>query len=231
MSEVDKRLQNLSKKKITLDGSINRISLRVPIIRAELKKDLSFLGKSESEILKYWDRIWKESSYFESMSLALYYYQHRSLTRSEVNKLKTWVNRCTCWEHSDDLSKIYAKILEDNPDWILPTFKKWNKAKCSWKRRQSIVSLLEYTSKRKKGLPFEDLISFIDPLLSDSEYYVQKGVGWTLREIFNAYPIKTLAYINKNLLKIDPVAYTAATEKLSKMVKKEMNYKRKVNRK
>jgi 3-methyladenine DNA glycosylase AlkD len=231
ITEVDKRLLVLSNKKIKKSDSINRIGLAVPKVRAELKKDLSFIGGTQSETLQYWDKVWKESSYFESMSLALYYYQHKNLSKSEFTKLKTWVDRCTCWEHSDDLSKIYAQVLEGNPNWVLPIYRKWNKSKCTWKKRQSVVGLLEYASKRKKTLSFNDLISFVNPLLSDEEYYVQKGIGWTLREIYNVYPEKALNYIQKNLFNISPNAYSAATEKIDKNIKKEMNDRRKRNRK
>ena len=143
---------------------------------------------------------------------------------------KTWINRVDCWEHSDDLSKIYAHTLENHPEWIVPVLEKWNKDENPWKRRQSIVSLIEYASKRKKVLPFSKLISFIDPLLSDKDYYVQKGIGWTLREVYNVYPKKTLTYLRKNLLNISSIAYSAATEKVEKEIKKEMNLKRKNNR-
>lgn len=230
MKEIDKALLKLSHKKVKVVDSINRIGLTVPTVRAELKKDLSFIGKTRKEALIFWDKVWKESPYFESMSLAIYYYQHIELSKNEFNKLKTWVDRVTCWEHSDDLSKIYACVLEQNPSWVLPVLRKWNKNKCLWKRRQSIVGLLEYTSKRKKVLPFKVLISFIDPLLEDKEYYVQKGIGWTLREIYNAYPQKTLTYFNKNLFKINSIAYSAATEKLDKETKTKMKLKRRVNR-
>jgi hypothetical protein len=69
------------------------------------------------------------------------------------------------------------------------------------------VSLLEYASKRSRFLPFVKLISFVDQLLEDSEYYVQKGVAWTIREIYNVYPIETLEYLEKNILRIQPEAF------------------------
>ena len=231
MKEVNNRLLALSHKEVGLNAPISRIGLAVPTVRAELKKDLTFIGASETEILQYWDKVWQQSPYFESMSLALYYYQHRSLSKNEVNQLKTWANRCCCWQHSDDLSKIYAQVVEEHPAWILPSFKAWNKAKCPWKRRQSVVGLIEYQSKRNRVLPFKQLISFIEPLLADDEYYVQKGLGWTLREIYNAYPERSLSYINKNLFNLSSIAYSAATEKLDKNIKQQMNLKRRVNRK
>ncbi len=231
MNEVDERLLRFSKKKIIGCDPINRIGIRVPVLRAELKNYNFFSGLSRGDILYRWDQVWKKSPYFESMSLTLYAYQGKNLNNEETNTIITWVERCTCWEHSDDLSKIYAQILEEHPDWILNKYKKWNKSKELWKRRQSVVGLLEYSSKRKKILPFTDLIKFVTPLLNDSEYYVQKGIGWTLREIFNAYPDKTLKYFKQNLLEISPVAYSAGTKKIDKTIKLNFNRERKNNRK
>jgi 3-methyladenine DNA glycosylase AlkD len=165
------------------------------------------------------------------MSLALYNYQGKSLSKNECQTLLGWISRCTCWEHSDDLSKIFAQIVEENPNWILPTYKKWNRSNCPWKKRQSLVGLIEYASKRKKVLPFEELIRFVHPLLNDKEYYVQKGLGWTLREIYNVYPQQAIVYMENNLEFIQPIAYSAATEKIDKQLKKQMNEQRKRFRK
>lgn len=122
-------------------------------------------------------------------------------------------------------------MVEENSQWVLPLYKKWNGSDCRWKRRQSVVGLLEYASKRKKVLPFEKLISFVDALLGDEEHYVQKGVGWTLREIYNVYPEETVKYLKKKVLQISPKAYSAATEKLSKAMKEELKEQRRQERK
>ena len=141
--------------------------------------------------------------------------------------MRRWITRCDCWEHSDDLSKIYAQICEENPDWVLPWLEKWNRSNNPWERRQSVVGLLEYSQKRQKVQSFKTLISFVTPLLDDSEYYVQKGVGWTLREIFNIYPEPTLKYLQKHAGRIPTAGYQAATEKLSKPDKAAINRLRK----
>ncbi len=214
------------------ENDLLRANLRVPAVRKHLKNThFTFLEESNQKILNSWDFIWKNSECFEVMSSALYFYQGKSLSKSEFQKLKTWVNRISCWEHSDDLSKIYATVVEDNPEWIIPSLKNWNKSKNSWKRRQSVVSLIEYARKRKRVLPFNDLISFVEPLLQDKEYYVQKGLGWTIREIYNVYPKETLGFIKKNLQKISPIAYSAAIEKLDIKLKKNLNEERKELRK
>lgn len=212
-----------------------RIGLRVPETRQFLKEFLSLseidLEMSQTKKNKLWNHLWKNSYYYEVMSSAIYSFQYRQLSETEFKMIAGWTKRITCWEHSDDLSKIYAQCLEENRQLVLPYLKRWNKSKNSWERRQSVVSLLEYSSKRTKTLSFKELVSFISPLLKDEEYYVQKGIGWTLREIYNLFPKETLGFIESNLGEIHPNAYSAAVEKLSPAKKKELREKRKNLRK
>lgn len=182
---------------------------------------------NRAEILKTWHYVFTHTDIYEVAYQAIYYYQYKSLNKTEFNTVRQWINRCDSWEHSDDLSKIYALVFEENPDWVIPWYRKWNRDRNPWKRRQSVVGLLEYAQKRKAVQPYEVLISFIEPLLEDDDYYVQKGVGWTLREIYNVYPRETLAFMNREIARIHPNAYGAATEKLSRSVKNKLNTKRK----
>jgi 3-methyladenine DNA glycosylase AlkD len=205
----------------------HRLIIRVPELRKLVKQGYSFYHLEPSEILLIWDHVWKNTQYYEVAHQALYYYQHKTLSKLEFSKIKTWVGRCGCWEHSDDLSKIYAQVVEDNSALILPQLRKWNNSSSPWKRRQSVVSLIEYASKRKKILPYETLISFVAPLLSDQDYYVQKGVGWTLREIHNVYPTAALEFIYANLSSLTPIAFSTATEKVNKADKTKMKEERK----
>ena len=215
-----------------------RLNLRVPVVRKLAKTPYQFLNQPSTQtpkqrraaIAQQWHYVWRNTHYYEVACQALYYYQHTELDRHETKIIQQWINRCDCWEHSDDLSKIYAQSIDDNPSWLLPTLKQWNQSSNPWKRRQSVVGLIEYASKRKRVLDFDILIESIDNLLGDDEYYVQKGLGWTLREIFNLYPKHTVEYINSTLTSINAIAYSAATEKLEPQTKKKFNQLRKEHR-
>jgi 3-methyladenine DNA glycosylase AlkD len=204
-----------------------RFFIRVPEVREQVKRGYSFCELPRGEVIKHWDYIWKNSPWYEVAHQAIYYYQHKTISKTEFNKIKMWVNRCDCWEHSDDLSKIYARIVEDTPEWIVPLYETWNQAKSPWKRRQSVVGLIEYASKRKVVLPFNQLIRFVEPLLADEDYYVQKGVGWTLREIFNVYPTETVAFLEQHIRSLSSHAFSSSTEKLDRATKKKLKEKRK----
>ena len=220
-------VQNGRKTGESSSNGFARCGLRVPEVRALLKQPLIQDLQESKHALKLWHHVYLNTTSYELGSLAIYAFQYRELDRSEFNKLKLWTSRVDCWEHSDDLSKIYADTLEANPDWVLPVLTKWNQSTNPWQRRQSVVSLLEYTQKRQRVLPFEQLIKFIEPLLKDPEYYVQKGVGWSLREIYNAHPDKMIAFIKARYADIQPTAWSAATEKIDKKLKKELNLQRK----
>lgn len=89
------------------------------------------------------------------------------------------------------------------------------------------MGLLFYSRFRKtKHLSWAQIKTFIDPLLDDSDYYVQKGVGWTLREAYAWYPKEVFDYIYTNCGQIDPAAWYACTEKMSVKEKKILKERR-----
>ncbi len=232
LREVETRTAGLARRPRTkTDGSETyRWRIPVPRLRAAVREGYSFFGGTDKRVAEVWNFIWRNTNCYEVMSQALYYYQSKSLSPTELTSIKKWIQRCDCWEHSDDLSKIYAQVVEEQPQRMLPTLHKWNKSRNRWKRRHSLVSLIEYASKRRRFRPFVELISFVEPLLSDDEYYVQKAVGWTLREIGNAYPRDTERFLKEHAVAIHPLAWSAATQKLNKDLKAKLNDLRRSNR-
>lgn len=191
------------------------LGLSVPQSRQALKEGYSFLFLNPDDVIEVLDYIWRNARFFEEMSQSIYFYEKKSLTQKQFKIITGWIDRCDNWAHSDGLSSIYARALEENPDVVLPVLSDWNFDINPWKRRQSVVSLLYYARLRKKRLSFDRLIKPVTNLLADKEYYVQKGIGWTLREIYNCYPEPTLAFLKKNIKKISADAWQASTEKLT----------------
>ena len=144
--------------------------------------------------------------------------------------LRHWIQYTDNWAHSDTLSSINALLLEEIPEVVFPQLQKWNKSGDLWARRQSVVSLLYYHRQRKNFPPYEDMISLVENLLNDEAYYVQKGVGWTLRELWQHDAIKTWKFLNQHIHRISAVAFTAAAEKIPLRKKEELKRMRKNSR-
>ncbi len=183
---------------------------------------------------KFWNQIWTSSDCFEVLNIPLIYYsdpKHHSESLLVGKSLLGWATRLDNWAHSDSLSSIYVRLLEAQGPSIDQILKKWNSHSNPWLRRQSLVSLYYYSAQRQKVFPVSEALRRLKPLLGDPHYYVQKGVGWTLREAFNVAPDKVLGFIQANLHSIRPTAYTAATEKLNARQKEKLRRQRKEHRK
>ena len=138
-----------------------------------------------------------------------------------------WQDQVDDWPLCDALAKIYTKALVAEPVKVYTQLKKWNKDPDPWKRRQSVVSLLYYSRTKKTYLPYVKIERLVTTLLSDKEYYVQKGVGWTLREMYTVYPGETFPFIVKHIKTVSSIAFTIAIEKMSAERKTQLKALRK----
>ncbi|MGZ3866320.1 MAG: DNA alkylation repair protein [Bacteroidia bacterium] len=191
----------------------------VPQLRAAYKKQYSFSKFPFEEQLFIWDAVWKNETNYNVKLQAFFFCEQHAIKKPNAalawNTLKHWQNHVDDWTYCDSLSKIFTKHLEIFPVEVFAQLKEWNSDKDLWKRRQSIVSLMYYTRTKKVILPYNKMQPLIHNLLQDEEYYVQKGVGWSLRELYNAYPEKTFEYFRKNIKIVSAIAFSAATEKLN----------------
>jgi 3-methyladenine DNA glycosylase AlkD len=210
---------------------VNATSKDAPSQRRLFKKGYSFSRLNISEQLAVWDFIWNTGKDFWIMIQAFFYCE--TLVKKEKELLfiwpvvKKWQDKVDHWALCDCLSKIYSAILELEPGKVYPVLTKWNKAGDPWKRRQSLVSLNYYSSARQSFLPFDQQVVLVKRSLTDDNYYVQKGVGWTLRELGNIYSTKTWNFLMENIAYISPIAFTAAVEKINAAKKEKLKRLRK----
>jgi 3-methyladenine DNA glycosylase AlkD len=198
-----------------------------------MRRGFSFSKHDPDELAKIWDHVWWNSDCFEVMALALAWFydpKQRSILKRNWPRLKEWSARIDNWAHSDSLSGIYSRIHEDSPRETYETFKEWNVSTNPWLRRLSIVSLFYYSSQREKYPSFPKVAALVKPQLDFDHYYVQKGVGWTLRETGNVYPELTIKFIERHINRISSHAFTAATEKMSPVHRERFKRLRKATR-
>tara|TARA_B100000609_G_C17062154_1_gene354656 strand:- start:33 stop:743 length:711 start_codon:yes stop_codon:yes gene_type:complete len=218
-----------------LSTAIQSTDLNTHAQRKLSKKGFTFSDLPVNEQILIWDKVWKSSPSFWHKVQAFFYCESL-LKRPDKLKLiwpiiKEWQGYVHDWGSCDCLSKIYSKVLEEKEKLVLPTLKEWNHSDDPWKRRQSIVSLLYYHSVRKKFLPYEVMIEMVHNLVDDPDYYVQKGIGWTLRELYRTYPQKTLAYFYENADKLSSTSFSTFSKVLNKVDKDKMISLRKKTKK
>lgn len=199
-------------------SDLKYLNIKIPLVRAAFKDPFSFSSSPIENQWKIWDYTWTHSNYFEVMLGATHFASSKPIEELYRHRktLAKWVNRVDNWAHSDELSSIYSRLLEHDPKTMLPLFEKWNRSRKPWLKRQSMVGLLFYSRFRKRTPDVKLILRLVDRHMEDDHYYVQKAVGWTLRECWSVYPQPTFKYLCKNAKRIPSGGWTAATEKLSR---------------
>ena len=198
------------------NSQLEFLAIKVPVVRALVRQPFSFYSRPEADILAIWSDIWTSSAYFEVMSAALMYYQ---LQRENVSlaawpQLATWADRVENWAHADSLAGIYSFLLaqdvQQDSQAVLAQIRIWNASENMWLRRISLVSLIHYTGKHAVFMPPDVVLPLVSNCLEDRRYYVQKAVGWVLREMANVHREEVRAYLDQMLPRMTSVARRVA---------------------
>lgn len=211
---------------------IHAISGSIPVHRRESRHQYSFSGWPFLEQLAVWDELWRIENSFR-LRLHAYFFLERHLKKeSELLQMwpviVRWQDDIDDWGLCDALAKIYTKILVVLPAEVYIQLQQWNRNENLWKRRQSLVSLLYYSRTKKQHPAFEQILQLITPLLPDKEYYVQKGLGWALRELHTVYPEQSLSWLKTHIKQISAIAFTIAIEKMDVATIAEIKSLRKI---
>jgi 3-methyladenine DNA glycosylase AlkD len=198
----------------------------VPLHRRESRRIYSFSTLPFAEQLAIWDELWHTENNFWVKLHAFFFLERHLKKDSELREMwqvvVRWQDQVDDWGLCDALAKVYTKVLEVEVTTVYEQLKTWNTDQDLWKRRQSVVSLLYYSRTKKHFLTFSQIEQLITPLLTDKAYYVQKGVGWSLRELYNMYPGETLPWLKAHIKLISSIAFTIAIEKTDAVTRGEL---------
>lgn len=206
--------------------------LSVPVHRQAARETYSFSQLNDEEQWSHWLKIWRGSDVFDVKNVAICWIsspKRRSLRLKHWRDLISMTAEIDNWAHSDALSAMLAELLEHRPA-LFSLYKKWNKSKNPWLRRQSLVGIYCYARLRKKHIPATKSLPLVKNLLCDPHFYVQRGVGWTLREIDRVNSNQQRAFVRRYLKDIGSIAWFATSELYPVSLRKELVARRKALR-
>jgi 3-methyladenine DNA glycosylase AlkD len=194
------------------------LGLGLPQVHALAKAAYSFSDRSIEEQIEIWLKLYHSSAIYEELILALIWLGHpkrweRMLKAPSV--VFGLQKRVDNWAVSDTVSEFVAALLEGSPDRHFGQMKRWNVSKNPWDRRQSLVGLYCYARGRKRPLPSRWTLPLVENLIDDPHYFVQKAVGWSLREIHHVDSKAQKEFLKKHLSRLSSAAFATATEKYS----------------
>ncbi|MDF2451820.1 MAG: hypothetical protein K0S26_1324 [Bacteroidota bacterium] len=229
---IKKDKEKTEKLKKYIGTNLNVLGLVSQLQNETHKRGFSFFSDNREKTFLIFNDIYIKSNTFEVKNRAFIYLDknHKHISyKTQLKTLPHWVKQVDNWAHSDGLSKYLTRLVE-HPEYkneMLAILKKWNGSKNLWERRQSLIALYYYARTKKQHVSFDLTLEFVKPLLNDKEYYVQKAVGWILRETYNVYPKQAYKFMEEHIKYITPTAFTTSIEKMSGEEKLALKQKRK----
>ncbi len=109
-----------------------------------------------------------------------------------------WLITTNSWWDSVDtvVPKPLGTLLENHPELIKPTIINWAKSENIWLKRASLLFQLKY----KQNLDTVLLQEIIEITKPTKEFFVQKAIGWILREYSKTNPEWVKSFIDKTQL-------------------------------
>ena len=228
--KVDKQKAEKLKKYIGTNLAVLGLTSKEQV--EQFKCGFDFLNESKEKSFQQFHILFTESSYFEVKNLSFIFLDknhHHIPAKNQLKVLPKWIKKVDNWAHSDNLSKYLTRLLEHDATKkdMQQLISKWNQSHALWERRQSLICLFYYSRTKKNQVEFDFAQPLILNLIHDKEYYVQKAVGWALRECYNVYPNQTYQFIQNNIKHITPVAFTTCIEKMNAIEKMNLKSLRK----
>ena len=131
---------------------------------------------------------------------------------------RRWLNDCDGWALMDNLSASMREVLVEQPKY-LDEVESWTKSKNFWMRRAALVFTLPYA---KPGRDPERMLKWASSYANDPEWFIQKAIGWWLRDLGSHNPKRVIDFLREHWDKLRSVAKHEATRKLDQQWTKNL---------
>ena len=130
----------------------------------------------------------------ECQYTAAYYlkYMQRFLVEDDIPKLKELVLTKSWWDTVDILDKVIGSIIYNNKN-LYPIILEWSKDDNIWLRRVAI----DHQLLRKEKTDTDLLETILVNNLNHTEFFINKAIGWALRDYSKTNPQWVKDFIEK----------------------------------
>ncbi len=119
------------------------------------------------------------------------------LSLSDLEVIESLIGVKSWWDTVDFLApKLVGRSLLRFPGQLQETVTRWIESDNFWYQRSAILLQLDYKAETDQDLLFSCILRRAD----STEFFVQKGAGWALRQYSKIYPKAVADFIEKHPL-------------------------------
>jgi 3-methyladenine DNA glycosylase AlkD len=133
----------------------------------------------------------------------------KSYRKDDIKLIETFLTTNSWWDSVDTISKyLLGQYLIEFPNETEKVIERFSNSNNMWLNRSAIIFQLGY----KKNTNYELLFSECVKHSQSKEFFIQKAIGWALREYGSVNPGLVLNFVNNTDLK--PLSRKEAIRKL-----------------
>ncbi len=206
MSEMEKHSDPVyaSWCKQYMRGQFEFIGVPVPLQRQLTKAWVKTIDKpSRSQLRERVQYFWglPEREY-QRVALDLLDTWRKQLTFDDIAWIEQLITTKSWWDTVDTIAPnvigfLYVSQPPEVTNEISNVLEKWNRSDNIWLQRTSILFQLSAKSRTNEQL----LYRYIENLAASNEFFVQKAIGWALRQYARVQPQSVLQFVHSCELK------------------------------
>lgn len=179
-----------------------------------MRNQFDFLGIKTPEMTRLHKQFikqhgWPDSSQLESLTKTLWQWPEREyqylalrlvdhfiaeLTPDHLSLLEWLILNKSWWDTVDSIAiHPVGNLFSRFPSEREPYLSKWRSHQNIWLRRTTLLFQLTYKNETDEAL----LFSLIEENLGSKEFFINKAIGWALREYSKTAPAAVEQYVNE----------------------------------
>jgi len=184
------------------------LGIPTPARRAALKVQLRQLkGSGPAHLIALANELWELSEReYQYAALDLLDMHRKELGITDIPALLALVQRKSWWDTADALASIIGEVLRGQHDYMEGALAHEN----FWMRRIALLHQLGWRGNTDSGV----LYSYCLALAHENEFFIQKAIGWALRDYAHHAPEEVRAFTQKHKNTLAALSYREANKHL-----------------
>ena len=174
------------------------LGIKTPLKNEILKAHYKEFGFPEKDnINDYVKFLWKQPEReFQYVAINMYEKIMKKFVPEDIEILEFMIENKSWWDSVDSIVRLNKVYFQKFPELVKQHTGRWINSDNFWFQRSALIFQLNYRDKMDKDLMFEYIIEVAD----SKEFFVQKAIGWILRQYSKFNPEAVIEFVKNNKL-------------------------------
>ena len=174
------------------------LGIKTPLRNEILKKHFAEYGKPDKlKINGYAKYLWNlPEREFVYTTINLYEKVAKQMNEDDISILEFMIEHKSWWDSVDGVVRLNKFYFQKFPQLIPVHTERWINSENIWFQRSALLFQLNFREQMDKELMFK----YILKVKHSKEFFVQKAIGWILRQYSKFNPEDVLDFVNKTEL-------------------------------